>query len=116
MSIQSPYYNQLYGTILATGTLSSQFDTQGYQIAGLIALDNSVNGTLNFRVSDKPDSEGGVYRTLYGSNGSAVAVTINSGQGGISSDALTPLKGFRYVRVQSTAQTNGLSLCLTLKS
>lgn len=122
MGLQTPLNNTVYGTILAGGTLSSQFDLQGYNALGLIVLDNSVNGTLNFRVSDLPDvnaipgQPGGVYRTLYGSNGAAVALTINSGQGAISSDALTPLKGYRYVRVQSTAQTNGLALMLTLKS
>jgi hypothetical protein len=114
--VQTPSYNQVTGTILAAGTLSSQFDTQGYTVAGLIALDTSVNGTLNFRVSDKADADGGVYRLLYGSAGVAVAVTAPSGQFAITADSLTPLKGYRYVRVASTAQTTGLALVMTLKA
>lgn len=119
--MQTPSYNQVYGTILATGTLSSQFDTQGYQIAGLIALSNSVNGTLGFMVSDLPDTNpiagqpGGVYRTVYGNTGAAEAITAPSGQFAIGSQHLLPLSGYRYVRISSTAQTTGLSLMLTLK-
>lgn len=113
---QTPSYNQVVGTINATGTLSSQFDTQGYSIAGLIAKTNSVNGTLGFMVSDKPDESGGVYRTLYGSNGVPVAITAPSGQWALDSDALKVIKGYRYIRVSSTAQTNGLSLVMPLKA
>ncbi len=122
MSMQSPYPNQIYGTILATGTLSSQFDLQGYQLAGLIALTNSVNGTLGFMVSDKPDApdfpggQTGVYRTLYKNDGTTVQITAPSGQFAISSEYLLPLVGYRFVRVSSTAQTTGLSLVLTLKT
>lgn len=116
MSLQTPLNNQIIGTINAAGTLSSQFDVQGYSLFGLMALDNSVNGTLNFRVSDKDDAHGGVYRLLYGSSGALVAVTAPSGQWGLSSDVLTPLKGYQFFRVQTTAQTSGLSIALILKT
>lgn len=112
----TPSFNQVTGTILATGTLSSEFNMQGYTLSGLQALDASVNGTLGFMVSDKGDASGGIYRTLYGAAGVPVAVTAPSGQFAISGDALTPLKGYQYIRVSSTAQTNGLALMLTLKS
>jgi hypothetical protein len=112
----TPRFNQVYGTILAGGTLSSEFALQGYSISGVMALSNSVNGTLGFMVSNKGDAQGGVYRPVYGSNGTAVALTINSGQGAVDTDALKTIRGYQYVRVSSTAQTNGLALMLTLES
>lgn len=112
----TPRFNQIYGTILAGGTLSSEFALQGYSVAGVMALDSSVNGTLGFRVSNKSDAQGGVYRPVYGSNGAAVALTINSGQGAVDTDALKTIRGYQYIRISSSAQTNGLSLMLTLES
>lgn len=112
----TPRFNQIYGTILAGGTLSSEFALQGYSVAGVMALSNSINGTLGFMVSNKSDAQGAVYRPVYGSNGAAVALTINSGQGAVATDALNAIRGYQYVRVSSSAQTNGLSLMLTLES
>jgi hypothetical protein len=112
----TPFYNQVTGTILAGGTLSSEFNLMGYNLVGIQALGTSINGTLGFMVSDKPDASSGVYRTLYNAVGVAVAVTAPSGQFSLSSDALTPLKGYQYIRVSSSAQTNGLALNLTLKA
>jgi hypothetical protein len=57
-----------------------------------------------------------VYRPVYGANGTAVALTINSGQGAVDTDALKTIRGYQYVRVSSSAQTNGLALMLTLES
>lgn len=122
MGLQTPLNNTIYGTILAGGTLSSEFNLQGYQLAGLIALSNSVNGTLGFMVSDRPDvatipgQPGGVYRDLYKNDGTTVQITAPSGQFGISSEFLLPLVGYQFVRVKTTAQTNGLSLMLSIKS
>lgn len=111
----TPRFNQAYGTILAGGTLSSEFNLQGYSVSGILALSNSVNGTLGFMVSNKGDAQSGVYRTVYDSNGAAVALTINSGQGAVDTDALKTIRGYQYLRVSSTAQTNGLSLMLVLE-
>lgn len=125
MSLQTPLYNTIYGTIAAGGTLTGTFNLQGYSLAGIQALDASVNGTLNFLVSDKTDvsaeivpplAPAGVFRTLYTGAGVPVAVTAPSGQFAISSDALTPLKGYQFVRITSTAQTNGLAIMLSLKA
>ncbi len=122
MSLQTPLFNQVQGTILPNGTLSSQFDVQGYSLMGLQSLSNSVNGTLGFMVStegDTPNPPGSAstpYRTLYNGAGVPYTITAPSGQFAISSDALTPLKGYQFIRVSSTAQTNGLSLVLTLKA
>ncbi len=116
MSLQTPLTNTIYGTILATGTLSSEFNIQGYSLLGVMALSNSVLGTLGFMVSDKADVNSGVYRSLVGSNGAAVAVGPVSGQFGLSSEALLPLKGYQFIRVSTTAQTTGLSLALILKA
>lgn len=115
MGLQTPSYNQVLGTILATGTLSSQFDTQGYNLFGLITRTNSILGTLGFMVSDKSDEDSGVYRALVGSNGAAVAIGPVTGQFAISSDVLSVLRGYRFIRVSSTAQTTGLALTLTMK-
>jgi hypothetical protein len=117
MSLQTPLYNQVTGTILAAGTLTaSPFDTQGYTISGLLATGNSVNGTLNFLVNDTADSNSGNWKTLYTGAGVAVAVTAPSGAWGISADALTPLRGYRHIWIKTTAQTTGLGLILTLKA
>lgn len=115
MSLQTPLNNTIYGTVLPAGTLSSEFNLQGYSLLGLITLTNSVLGTLGFMVSDKGDANGGVYRTLVGSNGAAVTLGPVTGQFGMSSDALTPLKGYQYIRISTTAQTTGLSIMLSLK-
>ena len=125
MSLQTPLYNTVYGTILTNGTLSNTINLQGYSLAGIQALGSSVNGTLGFLVSDKTDvpseivpplAPAGVFRTLYTGAGVPVTVTAPSGQFAISSDALTPLKGYQFIRVTSTAQTNGLLLMLSLKA
>lgn len=125
MSQQTPLNNTVYGTILPNGTLSTEFDIQGYSLIGLQVLDSSVNGTLGFMVSDKTDTPAlitpsggaaGVYRVLYNNVGVPVSVTAPSGQFAISSDALTPLKGYQFIRVSSSAQTNGVSLMLSLKA
>ena len=122
MSLQTPLYNTIYGTILAGGTLSDEFNVQGYSLYGLMALSNSVLGTLGFMVSDKadvptvPGTPGGVYRTLVGANGAAVSVGPVSGQFGLSSEALLPIKGYQFIRVSTTAQTTGLAIVLNLKA
>lgn len=125
MGLQTPLTNTIYGTILAGGTLSSAFNIQGFALVGLQVLSNSVNGTLGFMVSDKTDVPGeivppnfaaGTYRTLYNNAGAAIAITAPAGQFAISSEYLLPIKGYQFVRISSTAQTNGLSLMLSLKA
>jgi len=116
MMAQSPSFNQAQGTILAGGTLSSEINLLGYTYFGLQATTSSVNGTLGFMVSNKSDADGGVYRPLTNNLGVPVAVTAPSGQFSISGDALTALKGYQFMRISSTAQTNGLALVLTMKS
>jgi len=117
MSLQTPLWNSVDGTILAGGTLTEgPFDTQGYSLYGLTTRTNSINGSLTFLVSGSLSSNSGDYNTVYTNAGVAVSVTAPSGQFAISSDALTPLKGYRYIHVRSTAQTNGLALTLHLKA
>jgi hypothetical protein len=110
----TPSFNQVYGTINAGNTLSSEINLLGYRIAGVIALSNSVNGTLGFSASDKPDVSGGVYRPVYGANGAAVAITVNSGQWALNADDLKSITGYQYIRISSSAQTNGLAIKLML--
>lgn len=116
--MQTPSYNQVIGTILAGGTLTAApFDTQGYTVAGLMAAGTGIIGTMNFRVNGSLDPNSGNWKTLYTGAGIPAAVTAPSGAWAISADALTPLKGFRYFYVvTSAAQTTGLSLTLFLKS
>lgn len=115
--MQTPSYNQLQGTILAGGTLTATpFNIEGYTAFGLMTTTSSANGTLNFLVNSTPDTNSGNWKTLNTAAGAAVAITINSGQSAISSDALTPLHGYKYFHVKSTAQTNGLGLTLTAKA
>ena len=117
MSLQTPLNNQVTGTILAAGTLTAlPFDTQGYSLYGLLTNTNSVNGSLMFRVHGTLDPDTGNWKPLYNNAGARVSITAPSGQWAISSDALTPLKGYRYFYVESTAQTTGLSLTLMLKT
>ena len=117
MSLQTPFNNQVIGTILAGGTLTAiPFDTQGYSLYGLYTNSSSVNGSLTFLVNGTLDTNSGNWKPLYNNAGARVSITAPSGQFAISSDALTPLKAYRYFYVESTAQTNGLGLTLILKS
>lgn len=117
MSMQTPVTNQVVGTILAAGTLTAlPFDTQGYSLYGLFTNTSSINGSLTFLVNGTLDPNSGNWKPLYTNAGARVSITAPSGQFAISSDALTPLKGYRYFYVESTAQTNGLALTLSLKT
>lgn len=117
MSLQTPLNNQVLGTILAAGTLTAQpFDTQGYSLYGLYTNTNSVNGSLTFLVNGTLDPNSGNWKPLYNGAGARVSITAPSGQFAISSDVLTPLKGYRYFYIESTAQTTGLGLTLVLKT
>lgn len=109
-------FNLLQGTVAAGGTLSSQFDLGEYNTLGLLTDSNMVNGTLSFMVSDLPDSQGGVYKALYKSDGTVASIGPVSGAAAISAIALAPIFPYRYVRVKfSIAQTNGVALRLPVR-
>jgi hypothetical protein len=117
MSLQTPLWNSIDGTILPNGTLTEQpFDTQGYSLYGLTTRSNSVNGSLTFLVSGSLSSNSADYNTVYNNVGAAVSVTAPSGMFAIGSDALAALRGYRYIHIRSTAQTNGLGITLHMKA
>ncbi len=105
------------GTIAANGTLSEEFDLEGYTLVGLLA-DNLTLGTLNFWVAHQSLANGGIYRQVLDQFGNAKVIGPVSGNIAVSSDALTQiLAAYRYVRVGtgSTGQTNGPTLRFILK-
>ncbi len=104
------------GTILPTGTLSSQIDTSGLSVLGLI-IRNMTAGTLTAMVSDKPDAESGVFLDLKDNAGANVVLAHGSGAFAVSSVALEPLAAYRYVRIKASAgQTTGAEVVLVMKA
>lgn len=116
VSISQRATNSYHGTILPGGTLSSEIDLHGVTKFGLIAIDNFVSGTLAFKVSDKSDADGGIYVDLLKVDASRVTTSAVANKFAISSDVLTPLAAYRYVRLETgAAQTNGTAFKLVTK-
>lgn len=99
------------GTILAGGTLSSEFDLGGMDAVGLKTTSTPANGTLSFQVSTIGDDGTNVtYRDLY-SAGAVLSFTAPGVGFALGSVELAPLQAFRFVKVKSSVtQTNGLGL------
>lgn len=117
VSISGSNFNLLSGTILAGGTLSSQFDLGEYNTCGLIMGSTLVNGTLSFMVSALPDAQGGVYVPLLKSDGTEVSIGPISGAKAISAIALAPLFPFRFIRIKSNvSQTGGVQLLMPVRA
>ena len=104
------------GTILAGGTLSSEFDLGGMDVVGLKVNSTPTNGTLSFQVSSVGDDGTNVtYRDLY-SAGAVLSFTAPSSPFALGSVEMAPLLAFRYLKVKSSVtQTNGLSLVFIAK-
>lgn len=95
------------GTIGTNGTLSEEFDLSMYSLAGLM-IDNASNGTLNFWVANAKQADGGTYRPVYNSDGTAYGVTLPSGNVSFSATVVVnAIAPYRFVRlVTSVAQAN----------
>lgn len=105
------------GTILATGTLSTEFDLGGMDVVGLKIDGSPTNGTLSFQVSSIGDDGTNVtYRDLY-SAGAVLGFNIPSATSfALGSVEMAPLLAFRYLKVKtSVAQATGMGLIFIAK-
>lgn len=110
------------GTIGASGTLSEQFDTAGYNSFGLLT-DNANNGTLNIWVSNQlaavPSGAGTLadnYRLLRDNAGVAYALTLPAGSSAFKASDIAVIAPYRFVRFSTGAvgQSSSASALTTL--
>lgn len=100
------------GTILATGTLSTEFDLGGMDVLSLKIDGSPSNGTLSFQVSSVGDDGTNVtYRDVY-SAGAVLGYTIPGATPFVlGATECAPLLAFRYIKVKtSVAQATGMGL------
>lgn len=110
-------YNQLSGTIGASGSLTRIIDTEGFALHGLILRPTSgsgtmVAGTVQFRVGI---AAGTVYPLVDASN---VRVGFPNGTSALAYSwiALQCLRPYRYVQVETSAnQTQSVDVILPVK-
>jgi hypothetical protein len=78
--------------------LSEAINIQGHAITGLLvpALDSC---NLTFMVSDE---EAGTYLLLKDKDGNAITLTVTTGQMAISTDDLTPLASYSFIKVKTS--------------
>lgn len=108
-------FNNFTATIAAAGTLSAAIDTEGWNVAGLIAKATTstlIPGTLTAEVSN----DGVTFVTVQAPTSGVLAnVTLGHGTGNFGA-VLDMIAPFRYVRFSnSVAQPNGMTLLLSVK-
>jgi len=86
-------------TIAINGTTSGAVDLEDFEIAGLI-LPTLVSANLTFTVSSTLT---GTYVALKAKGAAALSITATTGGFAVSSDDLTGLKGYRYVKIVADA-------------
>jgi hypothetical protein len=118
MQISGHYTGYLTGSIAASGTLSSEFDTSEWNMMGLI-YSGMTNATLTAQVSHRSDLDplGGAYQPLLGSNGVALVLCGPTGAAGaISGVVLEPLRPYRFVKFAAVTQAGEVSLRMPVKA
>lgn len=115
VSSRGGIYNQFNGTIVTGGTISNTIDLgDASNVAGMIFPGSVVYGSLTFQVSHLI---GGPFVTVMDTDGTDFDLGPRSGGFAISSDDMSFLMPFRYLRVKtSVAQTNGLVFYVTTRS
>ena len=98
----------LYDTVpvvIASGdTESAVADLGNRAIVGLL-IPTLDNGSLTFKVSNEP---GGTYYTVKDKAAAAHTIVAATGLFAVTSDDLTEISGYRYIKIVSaTAQTGG---------
>lgn len=112
-----PAFNTIIGTVVAGGTLSNEINLADFgQSAGLITLTSATSAAVTFMVSDKPDSDSGVYVDLKDAAGN-YSLGTQAGLFAVSGELLKPLAPYRFVRVKfGSAQTTGLRFTFVTKA
>ena len=101
------------GTIPAGSTSTTAIDIEGYGIAGL-SVPSMNTASLTFEASNTAT---GTFYGITSSAGTLLSLTTATGGKIISSDALTFLAGYRYIKVVATAsQTASVDLTFILKA
>jgi len=83
------------------GSTSAVADIEGYAITGLL-IPTIDTGNITFTVSNLV---GGTYYTLKDMDGATFTITAGTGAFAVGSDDLSPLFGYRFIKVVSAAQT-----------
>uniref|UniRef100_A0A6M3JQW3 Uncharacterized protein n=1 Tax=viral metagenome TaxID=1070528 RepID=A0A6M3JQW3_9ZZZZ len=95
------------------GTTSAAVDTEGYGITGLL-IPTIDTANLTFTVSNLSD---GTFYTVKDMDGSTFTITAGTGAFAVGSDDLSPLFGYRFIKVVSSAtqSTAAVTFTFTLK-
>ena len=90
------------GTIAKDGTSTDAMDLEGYSVTGLM-LPTLDTTNITFTASNLV---AGTYYTVKDMDGSTFTITATTGAMAVGSDDLSPLFGYRFVKVvASAAQT-----------
>ena len=102
------------GAIAEDGTTSAVIDIEGYAVTGLL-IPTIDSANLTFTVSNLT---GGTYYTVKDMDGSTFTITASTGAFAVGSDDLSPLFGYRFIKVvASAAQTTAaVTFTFTLKA
>jgi len=88
--------------IAQNGQTSAAADLEGYAVSGLL-IPTIDSGNLTFTVSNLV---AGTYYTVKDMDGSTFTITAGAGAFAVGSDDLSPLFGYRFIKVvAATAQT-----------
>lgn len=99
-------------TYLTDDDLSDAISIRGHAITGLL-IPTIDSGSITFMVSDTKTS---TYYTLNDKDGTAITITAGTGGFAVSTDDLTPLAAYRFIKVKtSVAQTADREFTFILK-
>ena len=92
--------------------LSDAISVRGHAITGLI-IPTIDSANLTFQVCD---TRTGTYSTLKDKDGSTITITAGTGGFAVSTDDLTPLAAYRFIKIAtSAAQTADREFLFILK-
>ncbi len=100
-------------TIADEGKTSDAADIEGYGITGLL-LPTLDSTNLTFTVSNLL---AGTYYTVKDLNGNSFTITAGTGEFAVGADDLSPLFGYRFIKIVSSAtqSTAAVTFTFTLK-
>ncbi len=99
--------------IAQNGTTSAVADIEGYGITGLL-IPTIDSANITFQVSNLT---GGTYYTVKDMDGGTFTITAGTGGFAVGADDLSPLYGYRFIKVVASAQqtTAAVTFTFTLK-
>lgn len=100
-------------TIADSGTTSTEIDTEGYPVTGLI-LDSSFDGVaLAIHASDVT---GGTFVAIYDSDGNAISMVVAASHAiGLTGVDAQAVSAFRYLKFVADAQTGATVITVLSK-